>query len=186
MMPRTYRNALVALIAGAALLLIGYSMPWVTVAIPLVTGGPASSEVELSGSSIASVAAMAGWIAAAGVAGIIATRTWGRVIVGAIVTISGAGSLLASAWFAVASTELVRAAAESRAGETLADFGDYSITWWWIPTLLGSVLVLAAGALTCARGRTWPGLGRKYDRTNPRKLSDWQALDEGLDPTLDP
>ncbi len=184
-MPRMYRNALVALIAGAALLLVGYSMTWATVAVPLVTGGPASSDVELSGSSIASLAAMAGWIAAAGIAGIIATRTWGRVIVGAIVAIAGAGSLVASASFAFASSGLVKTATESRVGETLTDLGDYSITWWWIPTLLGSVLVLVAGALTCAQGRTWPGLGRKYDRANPRQLSDWQALDEGLDPTLD-
>ena len=184
-MPRTYRYALFALIAGAALLLIGYSMPWATVAIPIVTGGPAASEVELSGSSIASVASMAGWIAAAGIAGIVATRTWGRVIIGAIVAIAGAGSLLAATWFAVASAGLVKAAAESYAGETLIDIGEYSITWWWIPTWLASLLVLAAGLLTCARGRTWPGLGRKYDRANPRQLTAWQALDQGQDPTLE-
>lgn len=184
-MPRTYRYALFALIIGAALLLLGYSMPWATVSIPIVTGGPASSEVELSGSSIAPLASVAGWLAAAGLAGIIATRTWGRVIIGAIVAIAGAGSTLAVGWFAVASAGLIRAAAEARAGETLGDIGDYSITWWWIPTLLASLLVLAAGLLTCTRGRTWPGLGRKYDRANPRQLTPWQALDEGQDPTLD-
>ena len=184
-MPRTYRNALVALIVGAVLLLLGYSMPWATVAIPIVTGGPASSEVDLSGSSIASLAAMAGWIAAAGIAGIVATRTWGRIIIGAIVAIAGAGSLVASAWFAVAGSGLIRAAAEAHAGEALPDSLEYSLTWWWIPTLLGSVLVLAAGVTTCLRGRTWPGLGRKYDRANPRQLTDWQALDQGQDPTLD-
>jgi len=184
-MPRTYRNAIVALIIGAVLLLLGYSMPWATVAIPMVTGGPASTQVELSGHDIASLASMAGWLAAAGLAGIIATRTWGRVIIGAIVAIAGAGSLVASAWFAVASTDLVRAAAESHAGETLAELGEYSITWWWTPTLLGSLLVLAAGLLTCARGRTWPGLGRKYERTTTRQLTDWQALDQGQDPTLE-
>ena len=184
-MPRTYRNALVALVIGAVLLLLGYSMPWALVAIPMVTGGPASTQVELSGHDIASLASMAGWLAAAGLAGIIATRTWGRVIIGAIVAIAGAGSMVASAWFAVASAELVKAAAESHAGETLAELGDYSITWWWIPTLIGSLLVLAAGLLTCARGRTWPGLGRKYERTTTRQLTDWQALDQGQDPTLE-
>ncbi len=184
-MPRTYRNAIVALIIGAVLLLLGYSMPWATVAIPMVTGGPASTQVELSGHDIASLASMAGWLAAAGLAGIIATRTWGRMLIGAIVALAGAGSLVAVAWFAVASAGLVKAAAESHAGEALSDLGDYSITWWWIPTLLGSLLVLAAGLLTCARGRTWPGLGRKYERSTTRQLTDWQALDQGQDPTLE-
>lgn len=184
-MPRTYRNALIALIVGAALLLLGYSLPWASVTVPLVAGGPATSQVELSGSSLAPLASVAGWLAAAGLAGIIATRTWGRLIIGAIVAVAGAGSLLACAWFAVAPAALVQAAAESRAGESLAELGDYAITWWWLPTLLASALVLTAGVLTCARGRTWPGLGRKYDRANPRQLTAWQALDEGQDPTLD-
>lgn len=184
-MPRTYRYALLALIVGAALLLLGYSMPWASVDIPIVSGGPASSEVELSGSTVAPLASVAGWLAAAGLAGIIATRTWGRVIIGAIVTIAGAGSALAVSWFAVASAGLIQAAAESYAGETLARPLAYSMTWWWIPSLIASLLVLAAGLLTCARGRTWPGLGRKYDRANPRQLTAWQALDEGQDPTLD-
>jgi len=184
-MPRTYRYALLALVIGAALLLLGYSMPWASVAIPIVTGGPASSRVELSGHDIAPLASMAGWIAAAGLAGIIATRTWGRVIIGAIVALAGAGSTLAVAWFAVASAGPVQAAAESHAGEALPALADSTITWWWIPTLLASLLVLAAGLLTCARGRTWPGLGRKYDRANPRQLTAWQALDQGQDPTLD-
>jgi hypothetical protein len=79
----------------------------------------------------------------------------------------------------------VRAAAEAYAEESLPLEIDASITWWWIATLIGSVLVLAAGLVTCLRGRTWPGLGRKYDRTNPRQLTDWQALDQGQDPTID-
>lgn len=184
-MPRTYRDALVALIVGAALLLFSYSMTWANVAIPMVTGAAAATQIPLSGHDIVPLASTAGWIAAAGLAGIIATRTWGRMIIGAIVALAGAGSTIAVAWFAVASAGLIKAAADSHAGETLADLGDYSITWWWIPALLASVLVWAAGLLTCARGRTWPGLGRKYDRANPRQLTDWQALDQGQDPTLD-
>lgn len=184
-MPRSYRYALIALIIGAALLLFGYSMPWATVAIPIVTGGPAATSVELSGRDIVALGSVAGWISAAGLAGIIATRTWGRMIIGAIVAIAGAGSLIASVWFAVASSDLVRAAAEAYAEESLPGELDASITWWWIATLIGSVLVLAAGLVTCLRGRTWPGLGRKYDRTNPRQLTDWQALDQGQDPTID-
>ncbi len=184
-MPRAYRNALLALVIGAALLLLGYSMTWATAPIPIVVGGPASTQVELSGRDIAPLASVAGWISAAGLAGIIATRTWGRVIIGAVIAIAGAGSLIATAWFAAASTEFIQAAAEVRAGEPLPDVAGASITWWWIPTLLASLLALGAGLMTCTRGRSWPGLSRKYDRSTPRRLTDWQALDEGQDPTLD-
>jgi len=182
--PRAYRNALFALAIGAALLLLGYSMPWAHVAIPLVTGGPAQTSVELSGRDIAPVAAMAGWLAAAGLAGVIATRTWGRVVIGVIIALAGAWSAVASAWFAVASSGLVQAAAESHAGESLPALTESSLTLWWLPTLLGSLLVLAVGLLTCMRGRQWPGLGRKYERSTERRLTDWQALDQGVDPTV--
>jgi glucan phosphoethanolaminetransferase (alkaline phosphatase superfamily) len=150
----------------------------------MVTGGPASTAVELSGRDLFPLAAMAGWIAAAGLAGIIATRTWGRLIIGIIVTLAGAGSAFASAWFVAASAGLIHRAAESHAGESLPTLADAQVSWWWIPTLLASLLVLAAGLMTCARGRTWPGLGRKYERTTTRQLTDWQALDLGQDPTL--
>lgn len=183
-MPRAYRSALLALVIGAALLLLGYSMPWANAEIPMVTGGPASTTVALNGHDVLPLASMAGWIAAAGLAGIIATRTWGRLIIGAIVALAGAGSTVAAAWFGVASAGLVQAAAESHAGEPLPALTGAQVTWWWIPTLLASLLVLAAGLMTCVRGRTWPGLGRKYDRSTPRQLTDWQALDLGQDPTI--
>jgi len=184
-MPRTYRNALLALIIGAVALLVGYSLTWARVEIPMVTGGPASTSVDLSGRDLLPLASATSWIAAAGIAGVIATRTWGRILVGAIVALAGLGSLIGSLWFALASAGLVQSAAQSHAGESLAELTAVSIAPWWVLTALGSLLVLAAGLVTCVRGRTWPGLGRKYDRNNPRQLTDWQALDLGQDPTLD-
>ena len=48
-----------------------------------------------------------------------------------------------------------------------------------------------AGALTVLRGRSWPGLGQRYDAPAPRPVPEgppteralWEALDRGEDPT---
>jgi len=62
--------------------------------------------------------------------------------------------------------------------------------------LLAGLLAAAAGLLTVLRGRTWPAMGRRYERaaaTAPaparrqsdedRALDAWRALDRGEDPT---
>ena len=61
----------------------------------------------------------------------------------------------------------------------------------------------ARGALAVLRGRTWPAMGRRYERTDAaapaaaaaparartdedRAVDAWKALDRGDDPTEDP
>jgi hypothetical protein len=48
-------------------------------------------------------------------------------------------------------------------------------------TALGALVVVDAGVLTILRGRSWPGLSARYERT-PSGM--WDALDRGEDPTL--
>ena len=63
---------------------------------------------------------------------------------------------------------------------------------------VAGVLAIAAGGLVVVRGRSWPGMGRRYERagaeTPPRteraertdedRAQDaWKALDRGEDPT---
>jgi uncharacterized membrane protein (TIGR02234 family) len=73
---------------------------------------------------------------------------------------------------------------------------------WPVLVLAAGLLAAAAGLLTVVRGRTWPGMGRRYERaataataatTAPaparrrtdedRALDAWRALDRGEDPT---
>jgi uncharacterized membrane protein (TIGR02234 family) len=70
---------------------------------------------------------------------------------------------------------------------------------WPVLALAAGLLAAAAGLLTVVRGRTWPGMGRRYERaaaaapTAPgparrrtdedRALDAWRALDRGEDPT---
>ena len=60
------------------------------------------------------------------------------------------------------------------------------------------LLMAAAGLLVVLRGRSWPGMGRRYERPGSpaaparpqtdedRAQAAWRALDRGEDPTADP
>ncbi len=106
-----------------------------------------------AGAVLLMLAGVPGWILLAAAGGIIATRGWARVAV-AIVTMAIAGAL--AAWGA-------------SGGHPLAIAG-------------GLVAAVAAGWAAVA-GRGWPAMGARYERTAPADLSDWDALDAGLDPT---
>ena len=67
---------------------------------------------------------------------------------------------------------------------------------WPALALVAGLLAVAAGLLTVLRGRTWPGMGRRYERPataaaaparrqadEDRALDAWRALDRGEDPT---
>ncbi len=69
---------------------------------------------------------------------------------------------------------------------------------WWVLELVGVLLVMLAGTLAIAASRSWPRLGRRYERDGapPERGSGpaapasagstWEQLDAGVDPTLDP
>jgi uncharacterized membrane protein (TIGR02234 family) len=66
---------------------------------------------------------------------------------------------------------------------------------WPVLALLAGLLGVAAGLLVVVRGRAWPGMGRRYERTaqeaaparpetdEDRAQAAWKALDRGEDPT---
>ena len=66
---------------------------------------------------------------------------------------------------------------------------------WPVLAVVAGVLGVAAGLLAVLRGRTWPGMGRRYERTpeqaaparpvtdEDRAQAAWKALDRGEDPT---
>lgn len=100
------------------------------------------------------------WLAVAAVVGVIATRGWVRRLIGALLAIAGTAT----------------AAVGLLTGEAA------------VPAVVGG-LVLATGALwTALRGQEWPVMGARYEptageRRRARAVSDWDALDQGRDPT---
>lgn len=110
------------------------------------------------------------WLLLALVLGVVATRGWARVVVGVLLALLGLAVVVGFAWTAVAGTwdGLLSALA-----------------------IVGGLLVALVSAWTVRSGRVWPSMGSRYERKGgasrraPR-LSDWEALDRGLDPTADP
>ncbi|NJC69842.1 Trp biosynthesis-associated membrane protein [Planosporangium thailandense] len=106
----------------------------------------------------------------AGAGALLATRGLVRAAVGVLLVLSGLGLV------AGAGTRLSSGASPG----------------WPLVVVVGGLLVAAAGVVTVARGRTWPGMGARYDRPTrgsggagtPRTEAQlWDALDRGEDPT---
>lgn len=117
-----------------------------------------------SGSQIAPILSVNGVVSIVAVLGIIATKKWGRRVIG----------ILSATVSVIAVVVLI--------GSDSAGIG------FWISISVG----LAAGLVltniwAVARSSCWPVLGRKYERQSPdQNLTDpWKALDQGIDPTLD-
>jgi len=181
---------------GVALLAMG--QPWV-VRTASESGLPAVTISQL-GRELAPVAAASVWVVLAGVLGVIATRGWGRVAIG--LAIAGAG-LLVAVGASLTGANLASAASAGLGSDAVVQVSTAAVPWWWISAAAGAVSV-AAGAYVAWRGRSWPGLSRRYERadgldargehgvrqgsTNPRPApscarEQWDALDRGTDPT---
>ncbi len=183
---RTYRLALLLLTVSGVLVVVGFALPWASVTLPLASGvAHATRTAEFTGQSLFPGAAALGWACLAGVAGILATRSWGRVIVGVVVAVAGVVAAFASARFAMDSSSAVDSAASALVGSPVTASG--SITAWWAIAMIGGICAALAGAWTVLRGREWPTMGSRYERT-PRRaaaVSPWDAQDKGEDPTDD-
>lgn len=110
------------------------------------------------------------WLLLALVLGVIATRGWARVVVGVLLALLGLAVAVGYGWTAAVGTG-------EGPGSALA--------------IVGGALVALVGAWTVSRGRTWPSMGSRYERAGTAsrrtpRLSDWEALDRGIDPTTDP
>ncbi|MGY1842909.1 Trp biosynthesis-associated membrane protein [Modestobacter sp. SYSU DS0875] len=183
-----------ALAGGLALSASG--QPWADVTIVREPPLPPVAAV-LTGSDAAPLVAACGLLLLAAAVAVIAVRGVARAVVGLLVAAAG-GAL---AWSGVralgggleeASTELP--AVGQGGGPVTVDVA----AGWPAVTVAAGVLALLVGVLVVLRGRSWPGMGRRYERTAPgappaataRPVTDedrhqaaWKALDRGEDPT---
>ncbi len=192
----SYRLALLGLVASGLIVIAAFALPWATASVPLVSGLAGSlTEITFAGRELFALAAAMGWVGLAAVAGIFATRGWVRVIIGLVVVGAGLVTIGASIGFGFDPEPALAGALSGRIGGSPEQ---WSSTPWWLFGLIGGIGLAAVGVLTLARGRTWPGLSRRYERaakttsTNPAStnlggpltgLTAWDALDRGEDPT---
>lgn len=192
-MMKVFVGTLVALLVGAVAVLVAFGMTWATVVAP-VFGGPVhgnmNTEIALSGRELAPGGSAAGWVALAGVAGLIATRAWGRRLVGAIVGLAGGVAGVTSLTFGLTGSAFVDAAVAARGAQPPLSV---TPTLWWILGAVGGLLILVGGLVAVLRGPSWPGLSGRYERDGNvvgtetagpiSSLAAWDALDRGEDPT---
>ena len=176
---RAYGMALALLAVGGVIIVLGYGMTWATATVGVLPGSTeATRELSVSGRDLYPGAAITGWVALAGVAGILATRSAGRTIVAALMVLAGALAAGVAVWFAV---DMDRAVTSG-----VADVVRASGTVAWLLPVAGGLLVVGAGIATVRRGRHWPAMGARYERTGARtRRSDWDVQDAGQDPTDD-
>lgn len=173
MAPR--RELLVAIgliLLGSALALLASTQQWVSVAgLVEVTG--------TRGRQLSPAAFALGLVGLAGLVAVLATRSLGRRIVGALVVLAGVGLVWAS--IVGPSSDVGWTAYGTPTDDPVAT------AWPWV-SVAGGVLVLLGGLLTVLRGGRWPGMSSRYERPSGQARSGeddtWRALDRGEDPTV--
>jgi hypothetical protein len=183
---RSYATALLLLAVGSLVLLWSYGLTWSTAEVPLLAGAADTTRLrELTGRDILPGAAMAGWVSLAAVAGIVATRSWGRSVVAAIGLLAGLVGAGAAVAYALSPGSFVDSAIGLELGVDTSVV-PHAVAGWAV-AVVGGAAVIVAGGWTLARGRQWPTLGSRYERRSrsTRAVSAWDAQDLGEDPTDD-
>ncbi len=161
-------------------------------------------DLVLTGSQLAPLVPATGLLLLASAVALIAVRGWGRVVVGAAAVLAG-GTLVVSGVQALAGGV---ATTPADLGGSVVGLGQATVratgtVGWPVLAVLAGVLGAAGGLLVVLRGRSWPGLGRRYERTpggaapagrraaRPESAEDrhqaaWKAMDSGSDPTDGP
>jgi len=198
--------AVLACAAAGGLALTSSSSPWADVTITRQPPLPPTVEA-LTGGQAAPLVGACGLLLLAAALAVVAVRGAGRVVVGLLVAL--AGGVLAWSGLRGLTGRLGVDIADVTSSVGLGDAQvstDAAVTWPLL-ALLAGVLGVLAGVLVVLRGRGWPGMSRRYERTpvpagagpapaaaparrarpetpEDRHQAAWKALDRGDDPTV--
>ena len=185
---RGLSTAVLLCLAGAFVVLVAAGRVWTSLEVPATPLADARTD-PWTGTRIVPGLSALGLLGLAGVVALAATRRTGRTLVGLVLLATGVGVLAAvvGALRTIAAEELPEQSTDASA----------QLSAWPAVTAVGGSLLLAAGALTVLRGRSWPALGQRYEapagtaavaapQAPTEQLSEkglWEALDRGEDPT---
>ena len=187
---RQLRAAVLLCLVGAAVVLLATGRAWTQVEVP---AGPLADArtVAVTGADLAPGVRALALVGLAGVVALLATRTTGRLVVGLLLTVAGAGVVAAVLAADLTAGSLREAGVPGAAVPVGA-------TAWPVLAALGGGLVAAGGLLAVLRGRSWPAMGARYEAPAapapapaapvqaapvPPERALWEALDRGEDPT---
>ncbi|WP_409332279.1 Trp biosynthesis-associated membrane protein [Trujillonella humicola] len=191
------RRELTAAVAGCGiaggLALSAGGQAWATATVVRRAPLPPVTE-ELAGTELAALVPACGLLLLAAAVAVVAVRGRARQVVGLLAAAGGA-TLLWSGVQGLATTPGAGDLPDGVAAGATAVEVSRSVAWPVLTALAGA-LAVAAGVLALVRGRTWSGMGRRYERATvaapaaagtreDRALDAWRALDRGEDPTAD-
>ncbi|MFK0252944.1 TIGR02234 family membrane protein [Streptomyces sp. NPDC090445] len=188
---RSVAAALLLGALGATVVLLGSGRVWARGAAAV---GGGSLPVSADGQAVTGLPAALAIVGLAALVAVFAVRGTGRLLVSALLALSGLGAALAAV-LAADDRQALDAQAAKATADTAAQVGMLAHTVWPYVTAAGGVLILAAGLLALRHGRAWPAMGGRYERdggargrrpaaVDPDRPEDlWKALDRGEDPT---
>src|SRR4051794_19684254 len=187
-------------IAGAVLVLLSTSRTWAHAVVSVPGSLRAPDQVDLSGRNVEPIVGALGLVALAAVIALLATRGIWRVVMGAVIAVVGA-LIIGSA--ALTSAAHVRTSSALHDKDSQTALRDARVTVelrpWRHAAAAGGLLVVAGGLVAAARGRTWAGMGRRFEApaatsaptkapatekttSEPTDLELWEQLERGEDP----
>jgi uncharacterized membrane protein (TIGR02234 family) len=192
---------LLCALAGA-LSLSSSSQPWAHVTITREAPLPPTTEV-LTGGQAAPLVSACGLLLLAAAVAVIAVRGLGRLVVGLLVAVAGGVLGWSGLRGVTGGLGLDLSDVTATVGLGRAQLTSDPVRGWAALALLAGILGILAGLLVVLRGRSWPGMGRRYERTGTggqptstparaarpetdedRHQAAWKALDRGDDPTV--
>ncbi|MFJ9851951.1 TIGR02234 family membrane protein [Streptomyces sp. NPDC101150] len=191
---RSLALALPAGAAGAGLTLFAAGRTWATGTAVLAQGELPRS---VTGNDVTGVPGALAVVGLAALVAVFAVRRAGRIAIAALLTLSGLGIAVAAA-LGNSDTSALRDKASTAVGLAGTDVHHVTHTPWPWVTAAGGLLLLSAGLLALLRGRHWPAMSGRYERTpdgarGPRRAPAppdldrpeeiWKSLDRGEDPT---
>jgi uncharacterized membrane protein (TIGR02234 family) len=194
-----FAAALLIEIVGAAVVLLVGTREWQT--ITTSRARPFHADVlSVSGRTIDGAPTALALVALAGVVAVLATKGVARRAIGVLVAIAGAGIVWrsATAMGAVSASrarDLVRDKHPRVLNSATAAQQVATHSGWAVLSIVGGVLVVAAGVLIAWRGGSWSAMSARYEAPVRAKEPDpeqarakadaslWAALERGEDPT---
>lgn len=159
---REYAIVLTAGALGAALVLLAAGRPW---AHAVVVGTLGQVRISPTARSVAPAVSGLGLFALASIVAVVATRRVGRLIVGSLCVLAGLGILAGVGRTALNPEGAVHDAAVTAAGLTSPTVDEVTVTAWPFVAAAGALLILLAGLACVLRGRSWPVMSGRYERS---------------------
>lgn len=182
-MKLSLRNLISIELLCSVVILIVLSRPWV-VATYQETGFPAVN-LSLSANQLNSSLNGLAIAALASALGAIATRGFFRRLVGAVILAIGVGIVFATFNLINNLDVFVGMQFEQAVGREVSGWVAETSNYAWVVILAGVLISLCGLAITLKSFET--GMSKRYER-NPAEgseLTPWQALDQGIDPTIE-